>query len=154
MKGEVKKSMHSIFSCSPPRLCPLTNSRWQEDLPCLILSLVALYCLWMSPTFTGWLRWSSLLKRSGHGHPFLREESGYQIRCFFGKIPNGLRPPPSFLENYNAIFLWQIWLHISKEIWWLDSMKCMNRTWCPDIGDNTIVKKTYPEPWNYYFVSI
>ena len=36
--------------------------------------------------------------------PF-REGSGYQIRWFFGKIPNGLWPPTSFLENYIAHFL-------------------------------------------------
>ena len=35
-------------------------------------------------------------------------------------------PPPSFLENYIANFLWQIWLHFCEEIWWLDSMKCMH----------------------------
>ena len=28
----------------------------------------------------------------------------YQIRWIFGKIPNGLWPPPSFLENHVAIF--------------------------------------------------
>ena len=29
----------------------------------------------------------------------VREGSGYQIGWIFGKIPNGLRPPPSFSEN-------------------------------------------------------
>ena len=33
-----------------------------------------------------------------------REGWRYQIGWFFGNIPNGLRPPPSFLENYIAIF--------------------------------------------------
>ena len=67
-------------------------------------------------------------------------------------------PPPNSFGKLYCNFLWQIWLHICKEIWWLDSMKCMHmisRYRC-----NTIViqyncwKKTYPEPWNYYFVSI
>ena len=32
----------------------------------------------------------------------IRDGSRYQIRWIFGKIPNSLRPPPSFLENYIA----------------------------------------------------
>ena len=59
-------------------------------------------------------------------HCFIREGSGYQIRWIFGKIPNGFPPPPSFLENCIANFLWQIWQHICEEIWWPDSMKCMH----------------------------
>ena len=37
-----------------------------------------------------------------------------------------LTPPPLFSENYVANFLWQIWLHICKEVWWPDSIKCMH----------------------------
>ena len=54
----------------------------------------------------------------------IREGSGYRIRWI--KIPKGLWPPPLFLENYVANFLWQIWLHICKEVWWPDSIKCMH----------------------------
>ena len=37
-------------------------------------------------------------------------------------------PPPSFSENYVTNFLWQIWLHICKDIWWPNSIgiqKCL-----------------------------
>ena len=34
--------------------------------------------------------------------------------------------PHSFSENYVANFLWQIWLHICKEVWWPDSIKCVH----------------------------
>ena len=54
----------------------------------------------------------------------IREGSGYRIRWI--KIPKGLWPPPLFSENYVANFLWQIWLHICKEVWWPDSIKCMH----------------------------
>ena len=41
---------------------------------------------------------------------------------------NSIQPsiPPSFSENYFAIFLWQIWVHICEKVWWPDSMKCMH----------------------------
>ena len=45
---------------------------------------------------------------------------------FWKKFQTAIDPPPSFLENYIANFLWQIWLQICKEIWWLDSVKCMH----------------------------
>ena len=35
--------------------------------------------------------------------------------------------PPSFSENYVANFLWWIWLHICKEVWWPDSMHMISR---------------------------
>ena len=56
----------------------------------------------------------------------IRGGSGYQIGWIFGKIPNGLRSPPSCTENYVANFLWQLWLHICEEVWRPDSMKCMH----------------------------
>ena len=49
----------------------------------------------------------------------IREGWRYQIEWFF--LKNSKRPstpPPSFLENYIANFLWQIWLHICEEVWW------------------------------------
>ena len=35
-------------------------------------------------------------------------------------------PPPSFQKIILQFFLWWIWLHICKKVWWPDSMKCMH----------------------------
>ena len=46
---------------------------------------------------------------------------------FRKKFQTAFDPPSSsFLENYFANFLWQIWLHIREEVWWPDSMKCIH----------------------------
>ena len=55
-------------------------------------------------------------------------------------------PPPSFLENYIANFLWQMWLHIYARRYggWIVWNAC---TWFPDIGVVKLLKKTYREPF-------
>ena len=65
-------------------------------------------------------------------HWQLRDGWRYQIEWIFGKISYGLwpLPSPSILENFDTIFLWQIWLHICEELWWPDSMKCMPSSKC------------------------
>ena len=35
-------------------------------------------------------------------------------------------PSPLIFGKSYCNFLWQIWLHICKEVWWPDSMKCMH----------------------------
>ena len=45
---------------------------------------------------------------------------------FLEKFQAAFDPPPSFLENYVAIFSWWIWLYVCKEVWGPDSMKCMH----------------------------
>ena len=47
-----------------------------------------------------------------------------------------------------------MWLHICVEIWWLDSMKCMHMIFRYRCNTIQLLKITYPEPWNFYFVSI
>ena len=63
--------------------------------------------------------------------------------------------PPSFSENYVANFLWWIWLHICKEVWGPDIMKCrhMPSSKCVLVWFFPIqlLKKTYSEPWIYSF---
>ena len=75
------------------------------------------------------------------------------IRMIFRK--NSKRPltPPHFWKLY-CNFLWQIWLHICEEIWWLDSMKCMHIFSRYRCNTMQLFKITYPDLWNYYFVSI
>ena len=50
----------------------------------------------------------------------------YQIGWIFGKIPNGLWPTLPHFWMILLQFLWWIWLHICKEVWGPDSMKCMH----------------------------
>ena len=83
----------------------------------------------------------------------LREGSGDQIGWIFGKIPNGLWPPfifkiilQIFYNGYGCIYA----RRYEGQIVW---NAC---TWFPEIGTiliflNTIVEKTYPEPWIYSF---
>ena len=82
----------------------------------------------------------------------------YQIGWIFGKIPNSLRPSRLiFGKWYCNFFMTWLWFHICEEIWWLDSIKCMHmisRYRCNTIVIQYYCWKTYPEPWNDYFVSI
>ena len=69
--------------------------------------------------------------------PLLGKGSATKSDEVLEKFQTAFDPPPSFLENYVANFLWHIWLHICEEIWWLNSMKCMHNvhcTWFPEIG--------------------
>ena len=77
----------------------------------------------------------------------LREGSGYQIGGIFGKIPNGPRPPPppSFWENHIAIFYNGYGRSYARRH--RPDSTCSYRLISLNI--NTIVEKTYPEPWNY-----
>ena len=69
----------------------------------------------------------------------LREGSGYQIRWFFGKIPNGLWPPPLiFGKLYCKFFIMNMVAFMQGGIGHIVS-----------VNINTIVEKTYPEPWSY-----
>ena len=78
-----------------------------------------------------------------------------QIGWIFGNIPNGLRPAPLSLENYIAIFYNGYGCIYARRY---ESQIVWNAcTWFPKIGIyliflNTIVEKTYPEPWIYSFL--
>ena len=92
----------------------------------------------------------------GIAYTCLREGWLYQMGWIFGKIPNGLRPRSSFSKIILQIFIMDnlIRLHIYKEVWGPDSMKYVHMMCLVLIFLNTIVEKTYAEPWNDSFVSI
>ena len=86
---------------------------------CINILLVFQFSEWSFRTISPWKHnLYLLLDQVNSKHPYsaldicfvllltLREGWGYWIGWIFGKIPNGLPPlpPPSFLENYIAIF--------------------------------------------------
>ena len=64
-----------------------------------------LQCLWILIDFHGFSVLAKNEMVSMDRPPLVvREGSRYQIGWFFGKIPNGIWPPPSFSKNYVANF--------------------------------------------------
>ena len=88
-----------------------------------------------------------------------RRGSRYQIGWIFGRNPNGLwPPPPSFLENYVAIFFIMNMVAHMQGGMRPDSMKCMympsSKCFLFWFFSIRLLKNTYPEPCNYSFQSI
>ena len=50
---------------------------------------------------------------------FLGKGQATKSDKFSEKFQTAASPlPPSSSEKYNAIILWQLWLHICEEVWW------------------------------------
>ena len=83
-----------------------TKKRWQEDAG--EQEIAATRCVWLArQKFYASLLLSPSLFSDCFVKKILQEREGwlYQIGWIFRKTPNGLRPPPSFTENYIANFL-------------------------------------------------
>ena len=81
-----------------------------------------------------------------------RERWHYQIGWISGKIPNGLWPPPSFSENYIAIFYSGYGCIYARryegQIVWNACTCLLQSVSCFDFSQYNCWK-TYPEPWIY-----
>ena len=129
---------------------------------CINILLVFQFSEWSFRTISPWKHnLYLLLDQVNSKHPYsaldicfvllltLREGWGYWIGWIFGKIPNGLPPlpPPSFLENYIAIFYDRYGcIYARRYDGWIVWHAC---TWFPEIRTiliflNTIVEQARP----------
>ena len=89
------------------------------------MSYIPLQLLWqvsriLTPMPSGWAisltgsasiasTTGKLLLELYQSHASLRDVSRFQIGWIFGKVQNGLWPPPSFSESYIALFATKLW---------------------------------------------